>query len=72
MVVALRAEDMDWVEGVAVAGETFAKPVRLVEGGETRQESVENALAAGADVDTDLVAVHDAVRPFVRPRTITR
>jgi 2-C-methyl-D-erythritol 4-phosphate cytidylyltransferase len=35
-----------------------------VQGGESRQQSVENALTTLA-ADTDLVAVHDAVRPFV-------
>jgi len=38
--------------------------VRVVEGGNSRQESVERALAA-VSPDTDLVAVHDAVRPFI-------
>ena len=41
-----------------------AKPVRFVEGGDSRQQSVENALAT-LTPDTDLVAVHDAVRPFI-------
>ena len=45
--------------------EKLAKPVRIVEGGEHRQESVANALAAIAAADDDLVLVHDAVRPFV-------
>ena len=36
--------------------------VRFVAGGATRQQSVTNALAAVAD--EELVAVHDAVRPF--------
>jgi 2-C-methyl-D-erythritol 4-phosphate cytidylyltransferase len=63
IVVALRAEDMDWARG-AIQHEHAAPPVRLVEGGETRQQSVENALASLAP-DTDLVAVHDAVRPFI-------
>ncbi len=44
--------------------EKFAKPVRLVEGGDSRQESVENALAT-LGIGTELVAVHDAVRPFI-------
>lgn len=39
--------------------------VRFVAGGTTRQESVIRALAA-AEGDFDLVAVHDAVRPFVK------
>src|SRR5512142_2659685 len=63
IVVALRAEDMDWARGL-IHQEHPSKPVRVVEGGESRQESVENALATLAP-DTDLVAVHDAVRPFI-------
>jgi 2-C-methyl-D-erythritol 4-phosphate cytidylyltransferase len=63
IVVALRAEDMGWVRDL-LAAERFSKPVRLVEGGESRQESVENALATLAP-GTELVAVHDAVRPFI-------
>lgn len=63
IVVALRAEDMDWARGL-IHQEHPSKPVRVVEGGETRQQSVENALAA-LSPDTELVAVHDAVRPFI-------
>jgi len=50
--------------------ENFRKPLRLVEGGEHRQNSVANAIATlGADED-DIVLVHDAVRPFVDQETI--
>lgn len=63
IVIALRAEDIEWVREM-LAGEHFDKPVRLVEGGASRQESVENGIAS-LDPDTDLVAVHDAVRPFI-------
>lgn len=42
--------------------------VQFVAGGETRQQSVRNALAAAA-ADFDLTAVHDAVRPFFRVAT---
>ncbi len=62
IIVACRAEDMDEVRAM-VESEPQAKPVRLVEGGDSRQESVEHALATVADT-VDLVAVHDAVRPF--------
>ena len=41
------------------------KKVELVEGGEHRQESVANALAAISAGSNDIVLVHDAVRPFV-------
>jgi 2-C-methyl-D-erythritol 4-phosphate cytidylyltransferase len=63
IVVALRAEDLDWVRDL-LEREKFAKPVRLVEGGDSRQASVENALAT-LGPETELVAVHDAVRPFI-------
>ena len=63
IVVALRAEDMDWARGL-IHQEHPEKPVRVVEGGESRQESVQNALAT-LSPDTELVAVHDAVRPFI-------
>lgn len=63
IVVALRAEDMDWARGL-IHHEHPQKPVHVVEGGETRQQSVENALAT-LSAATELVAVHDAVRPFI-------
>jgi 2-C-methyl-D-erythritol 4-phosphate cytidylyltransferase len=46
------------------------KPIRLVEGGEHRQHSVANALAAVKAANNDVVLVHDAVRPFVTPEII--
>ncbi len=63
IVVALRNEDMEWASGL-IQQLRPGKPVRLVEGGDSRQQSVENALGSLAP-DTDLVAVHDAVRPFI-------
>jgi 2-C-methyl-D-erythritol 4-phosphate cytidylyltransferase len=63
IVVALRREDLEWA-GELLRREIRNKSVRVVEGGNSRQESVERALAA-VSPDTDLVAVHDAVRPFI-------
>lgn len=68
IVVAVRAEDLEWVSGMLTRGFP-GSIVRAVEGGNTRQQSVDNALAALAP-DTDLVAVHDAVRPFIDLATI--
>jgi len=70
IVIALRAEDMDWAREL-VAAEKASKPVRVVEGGDSRQESVEHALATLAP-GTELVAVHDAVRPFITPEIIEK
>jgi 2-C-methyl-D-erythritol 4-phosphate cytidylyltransferase len=70
IVVALPADNIEWAREI-VEQERFSTPVRFVEGGETRQQSVENALATLAP-DTALVAVHDAVRPFIEPATIEK
>ncbi len=70
ILVASRLEDMEWVREL-LSHEALARPVRLVEGGDSRQQSVENALAALAP-DTELVAVHDAVRPFIEHHTLEK
>ncbi len=70
IIVAVRPEDQAAVEEM-LAKETTGKPVRIVQGGISRQESVENALRTlGPEVE--LVAVHDAVRPFVDLETIQK
>jgi 2-C-methyl-D-erythritol 4-phosphate cytidylyltransferase len=70
IVVALRAEDLSWAQDL-FSSHRFGKTVRTVPGGETRQQSVENALASIGD-ETALVAVHDAVRPFVEKEVIEK
>ena len=70
IVVALRHEDLEWVDDL-LKREHARVPIRVVEGGNSRQQSVENAFAS-LDPSTDLVAVHDAVRPFVELDAIAR
>ncbi|MDQ2899723.1 MAG: 2-C-methyl-D-erythritol 4-phosphate cytidylyltransferase [Acidobacteriota bacterium] len=74
IVVAVRGEDREWVADMLRKDTLQAVrriPLRVVEGGNSRQESVESAFAVVA-ADTDLVAVHDAVRPFVELDVIDR
>jgi 2-C-methyl-D-erythritol 4-phosphate cytidylyltransferase len=52
------------------AKDILRKNVQFVEGGEHRQQSVANALAAVKAAPDDIVLVHDAVRPFVTPEII--
>jgi 2-C-methyl-D-erythritol 4-phosphate cytidylyltransferase len=52
------------------APEILKKKTVLLEGGENRQQSVANALAAVAASADDIVLVHDAVRPFVSDEII--
>lgn len=62
---------------VAVPAEVLNAPpqwlagVRLVAGGERRQDSVANAFAV-VGTDTEIVLVHDAARPFVTDEVISR
>ena len=64
----LRPEDVDRAR-TEIEREHFSKPVRLLLGGASRQETV--ALALGqAPPATKIVVVHDAVRPFVDPDMI--
>ena len=68
ILIAVRDEDRATLEEL-LAQERLPKPVRLAAGGRTRQESVLNCLAMVAP-DVELVAVHDAVRPFIEPELI--
>src|SRR5205085_8368003 len=49
----------------------LTQKVRVVRGGDSRQDSVARALELVAD-DTEIVLVHDAVRPFVTRKQIAR
>ncbi|HUK31480.1 MAG TPA: 2-C-methyl-D-erythritol 4-phosphate cytidylyltransferase [Candidatus Acidoferrum sp.] len=54
-----------------IAREKFKQCVRVVKGGDSRQDSVACALREVAN-DTEIVLVHDAVRPFVTVEQIAR
>ncbi len=58
-------------EAIVAAPPPWLEGVRLVAGGERRQDSVANAFAAIA-ADTEIVMIHDAARPFVSADVITR
>jgi len=70
--VALRKEEIDPFRArlQREAPEILAKNPVLLEGGEHRQHSVANALAAVSAAANDIVLVHDAVRPFVTEQII--
>ena len=69
-IVATRADEVDSVAAL-IARENLGCPVRVVRGGDTRQDSVANALAEVPD-NADLILVHDAVRPLVTRDQIER
>jgi 2-C-methyl-D-erythritol 4-phosphate cytidylyltransferase len=69
--VAVRKTELERVEA-EVAEYGFANRVHVVEGGDNRQESVVNALAAVPAEADDVILVHDAVRPLIDTATIDR
>jgi 2-C-methyl-D-erythritol 4-phosphate cytidylyltransferase len=69
--VAVRKPEMERMEA-QIAEYGFADRVRVVEGGDNRQESVSHALAALPAEAEDVVLVHDAVRPLIDVATIDR
>ena len=54
-----------------ITEEKLGRPVRVLAGGDTRQQSVANALAA-VPADAELIVVHDAVRPLVTVEQVER
>ncbi|MBI1763641.1 MAG: 2-C-methyl-D-erythritol 4-phosphate cytidylyltransferase [Acidobacteria bacterium] len=66
IVIALAAENLSTSQYPAQA-----KPILYVEGGAERSDSIYNALQAAAAYNPEIVAVHDAVRPFVTPAQIS-
>src|SRR5579862_6785594 len=68
--ISTRAEEIVSLQDkVAKAG--IGRPARVIHGGDTRQQSVANALAQ-ADPATEIVLVHDAVRPFITAEQTSR
>jgi len=70
IIVATRADGIAKLEEW-IGGEKLKQRVRVVRGGDSRQESVARALEEVPN-DTELVLVHDAVRPFVTREQIAR
>jgi 2-C-methyl-D-erythritol 4-phosphate cytidylyltransferase len=69
--VAVRKPEIDRAQA-QVAEFGLADRVKVVAGGDMRQESVEHALAALPAQPDDIVLVHDAVRPLIDDATIER
>ena len=64
IVVAVPAEDINYVNEYIVDKYGFKKVRCIVSGGDTRQASVLSALTS-CNKNTDIVAIHDGARPFV-------
>src|SRR5258708_4346035 len=70
IIVATRSDEMGRLEGL-IRKEKLKQTVRVVKGGDSRQDSVAAALREVAS-DTEVVLGHDAVRAFGTPEQIAR
>jgi 2-C-methyl-D-erythritol 4-phosphate cytidylyltransferase len=70
IIVATRGDGIPRLEE-RIRKEKFRQKVRVVAGGDSRQESVARALEE-VSADAEIVLVHDAVRPFVTREQIAR
>ena len=70
IIVATRADEVARLEE-RIRSEKFKQNVRVVRGGDSRQDSVSCALEQVPE-GTEIVLVHDAVRPFVTREQIAR
>ena len=69
IVVVVPEEDLGTISR-ELASFTSAKPVKTVTGGARRQDSVLNGCMALSE-NVEIIAVHDAARPFVTPELIS-
>src|SRR5688500_7550421 len=71
IILAVPDADRDFCLTEIVTRHGFAKVTRIVAGGMQRQDSVRHGLEAVGD-ETDVVLVHDAVRPFFTTEMVSR
>jgi len=69
IVLVVRSEDLEATERLRRSSSALRKVAALVEGGEERTDSVRAGVEALAR-EVELIAVHDAARPLIEPRTI--
>src|SRR5260370_7230672 len=70
IIVATRADEVARLEE-RIRAEKFTQSVRVVRGGDSRQDSVPQALEQGSS-DPEIFPAHDAVHPFLTTQHICR
>jgi 2-C-methyl-D-erythritol 4-phosphate cytidylyltransferase len=69
IVLAVPQADIAYCQSDIVEAHHFTKVIKVVAGGQERQDSVRHALAV-VDDQVEIVIVHDAVRPFLTERML--
>lgn len=68
IVISARNSDIDEIKSI-IKTYNFSKVVAIVDGGETRAQSIKNSLRACSD-KTEYFAIHDGARPLVTKKVI--
>ena len=66
IIIVIRKDDIDIIKNI-IDNTDFNKPIKCVFGGNSRQESVYNALLS---TDSRYVVIHDGARPLIKQRYI--
>jgi 2-C-methyl-D-erythritol 4-phosphate cytidylyltransferase len=69
IILVVPREDIQYVEGEIVDKFGISKVTGIIAGGKERQHSIEQGLG-GIDSDSEIVVIHDGVRPFVASKLI--
>lgn len=68
IILILPEERISWFNTLVHSNYPLSKPLEIVAGGETRQESVYKGLQVIEAEHNPFVAIHDGVRPFFNPQ----
>ena len=71
IILVVPAKDVSFCRDQLLSGLKIDKPIRVVAGGERRQDSALNGILA-IDDKTGIVVIHDGVRPLIHPKLISR
>ena len=71
IVLAVPQADITYCQSEIVGAHHFTKVIRVIAGGQERQDSVRHALAV-VDDQVEIVVVHDAVRPFLTEKMLEK
>jgi 2-C-methyl-D-erythritol 4-phosphate cytidylyltransferase len=69
IIIATSADNFKKIKKI-ISENKFSKVIRIVEGGDTRHQSVFNALLSLKCGKDDRIIIHDAVRPFITKKKI--
>ena len=68
IIIAVKKEEKEFINTI-ISNINSTKPIKLVEGGKTRQESVYNCIT---NTKSEIVIIHDGARPLIKQEYINK